>query len=120
MHSHPEEPSQEAGKPYKPQIRNCVRAAYDREIPFVPVPEWLRRRALLCTTANHIGNIFALLDRRLSDSREDHLTRRFDTQQIARRSNDVGSVTYYEDIWMPWHRHVGRHNDLSISVSTSV
>src|SRR6185437_3636718 len=120
MYPHPEEPSEEARKPHNSQIRNGICAADDREISFVPIPEWLGRWALLCTAANDTSNIFAFLDGRLSHSRQDHRSRQFESQQIACRRNDVGRVTYYEDFWTSRHRHVGRHNDLSISVSRSL
>ena len=117
MYPHPEEPSEKPRKPHNSQIRNCIRPANDREIPLVPIPEWLRHGAVLCAAANDMSDVFALLDRRLSDSWQDHRSRQFNTQQIARGSNDVGGVTYYENVWMSRYRHVGPHNNLSKLVS---
>ena len=74
MHDSPEEPCGKASEPCKPQVGYCVGAAYDCEVSFIPIPEWLRLRVTCHTAANDFPDVLAFLDGRLSYSRHCHWT----------------------------------------------
>src|SRR5262249_16458785 len=113
MHNCPDDPCWETRELYQPQVSYCVCPAYDCEIALVPVPEWLTFSVSCGTTPNDISDVVAVLDGRLSHSRDDHGVFRLYAKQTPNGSNDMGGVGNCARFWMCGHRQVWADNDLS-------
>src|SRR5689334_5191156 len=62
VHARPDNPRRKSGEAEHAQIGERIRAARDREIAFVPVPEWRRRRLSRHASSNQGRHIPASLN----------------------------------------------------------
>src|SRR6185369_2191015 len=102
VNPYPQHPRYHPDEAKRVEIGYREGAAYDREISFVPIPERRGRSLPPNTPADNRSNILALLDRGLSDARQQRWVPPC-AKEIATRRDDRCGVSNCEYVGMTGH-----------------